>query len=223
MMNQKTVLITGASRGIGLRIKNRFSSSDWTVLSPSRRELDLSDRDSVTKYLDSLKSPIDILINNAGENPIHLFSEIDLKVWDQVQQVNLTSPFMLIQRFAPAMAARNFGRIVNISSIYSSQARTGRAAYCASKAALDALTRAAAIEYSAHGVLVNSVCPGFIDTDLTRKNNSMPQIEKLLERVPVGHLGESDSVAELVYFLVSEKNTFISGQCIQIDGGFSIS
>jgi len=220
----RTALITGCSRGIGLKIKDLFLAMDYQVIAPNRSELDLADRESVQKFLQGFRQKrIDVLVNNAGENPIKLLPDIDLATWDRIQQINLTSPMMLIQALAPKMAEQNYGRIVNISSIYSGRARAGRGIYSSSKAGLDAITRTAAVEYSAKGVLINSVCPGFIDTELTRKNNSPEQIQKLLERVPFGNLGNTNDVAELVWFLASDKNQFVTGQSWNIDGAFSIA
>lgn len=219
----KTVFITGGNRGIGLTIKDLFLAKGFKVLAPTRAELNLSERPSVEKFLATCDERVDILINNAAENPIKKIAEIDLKTWDYILQTNITSPFMLVQHFAPKMAERKFGRIINISSVYSAQARPGRCMYSCTKSALDALTRTTAVEFSAQGVLVNSVCPGFIDTELTRKNNSEAVIQELLKRVPVGKLGKTSDVANFVYFLASEENGFITGQSLHLDGAFSIA
>lgn len=219
----KTVLITGGNRGIGLTIKERFLAEGYRVLSPTRAELNLSERASVHAFLATCAEQIDVLINNAAENPIKKIPDIDMATWDYILQTNITAPFQLLQHFAPRMAERRFGRIINISSVYSAQAREGRCMYSCTKAALDALTRTAAIEYSGKGVLINSICPGFIDTELTRKNNSEAVIQELLKRVPVGKLGGTGDIAEFVLFLASEKNGFISGQSLHIDGAFSVA
>jgi 3-oxoacyl-[acyl-carrier protein] reductase len=175
------------------------------------------------KFLSAFSEPIDVLVNNAGENPISNLADLELSTWDRVLQTNLTSPLMLVRHFAPLMARQGFGRIVNISSAYSSKARIGRSMYSASKAALDSLTRSAAVEFAGQGILVNSVCPGFIDTELTRKNNNPETIQKLLSRVPAGRLGTQDEIAEVVAWLGSPQNSYTSGQCIHVDGAFSIT
>jgi 3-oxoacyl-[acyl-carrier protein] reductase len=119
------------------------------------------------------------------------------------------------------MVQNKWGRIVNISSIYSIISRKGRAAYSASKAGLNGFTRTAALEYAGEGILVNSVCPGFVDTDLTRQNNTREQLAELTNHVPLRKLGSPDEIANFVYFLGSEQNQFITGQTIPIDGGFT--
>lgn len=219
----RTVLITGGARGIGAKIKEAFEGGAYTVIAPSRAELDLADRDSVRTFLEKFGNDIDILINNAGENVIRPIPEIDLSAWDRLLQINLTSPLMLIQHFAPRMAKNNFGRILNISSAYSRKARPGRGMYSCSKAALDALTRTTAVEFAATGVLVNSLCPGFVDTELTRKNNSEEMIRQLVARIPAGRMAQATEIAETALFLASERNTYITGQTIDVDGAFSIA
>lgn len=216
------VLITGASRGIGLAVAELYQKQGHTVVTPTRSDCDLSNRDSVAKYIKGLSTDFDVLINNAGINPIRKIQDIELDTWDQVMQTNLTSPLLLIQHLAPAMAKRGFGRIVNISSAYSAKAREGRAMYSASKAALDSLTRTTALEFAGQGILANSVCPGFVDTELTRKNNPPEVISQLVSRIPLARLATPLEIAETVLFLGSKKNSYISGQCINVDGAFSI-
>ncbi len=134
--------------------------------------------------------------------------------------VNLTAPFLLTQAVAPGMKARGWGRIVNISSCYSLVSRVGRMAYTASKSGLNGLTQSAAVELAPHNILVNAICPGFVETDMTRQNNNPAQIAALLAQVPMGRLAQPEEIATLVAFLVSERNTYLTGQCIPIDGGF---
>ena len=169
---QRTVFITGAKRGIGQQIKGYLLEKGFKVISPDRSELDLSSRSSLETYLSGCNEKIDILINNAGENTLRKIEEIDYETWDRMMQINVTSPMRLTQFFAPKMAAQNFGRIVNISSVYSPKSRTSRCIYSCTKSALDALTRSSAVEFSKNNVLVNSICPGFVETELTRKNNT---------------------------------------------------
>jgi 3-oxoacyl-[acyl-carrier protein] reductase len=118
------------------------------------------------------------------------------------------------------MTANKYGRIVNIGSIWIDLAKPDRLAYSASKSALHALTKALAAEYSAFGILANTVSPGFIATDLTYKNNTKEDLNALIQKVPVCRLGNPDEVAKLVYQMTIE-NTFITGQNITIDGGYS--
>ena len=216
----KTVFITGGSRGIGQAIVSRFRHAGFEVISPSRQELDLASLESIETYLSAKPPEADILVNNAAENLIFTLDKLALSDWQRMQTINVTAPFLLIKHFAPLMARKGWGRIVNISSIYSLISRPGRGAYAASKAGLNGLTRTAALEYAEAGVLVNAVCPGFVETDLTRQNNTPAQIEVLRQQVPLKRLGVPDDIASVVFFLGSEQNTFVTGQTIVADGGF---
>jgi 3-oxoacyl-[acyl-carrier protein] reductase len=216
----KTAFITGGARGIGQAIAKRFRQEGFEIAAPSRRELDLASLDSIETYLSTHATEADVLINNAGENLIFTLAKLGLPEWQRMQTINVTAPFLLTKHFAPLMARRGWGRIVNISSIYSLISRSGRGAYAASKAGLNGLTRTAALEYAEAGVLVNAVCPGFVETDLTRQNNTPAQIEALRQQVPLKRLGVPDDIASVVFYLASEQNTFITGQTIVADGGF---
>jgi NAD(P)-dependent dehydrogenase (short-subunit alcohol dehydrogenase family) len=219
---QKTALITGAARGIGAAIASELQGQGWALLTPSRAELDLASPESVEAYLAKESPAVDALVNNAGENPIVELPRITLDTWRRAQQVNLASPLRLIQHCAAAMRQRGGGRIVNISSCYSLVVRSGRATYSASKAGLNSLTRSAALEYGTDNILVNAICPGFVETELTRRNNSPAQISDLVRQVPLGRLAQPNEIAKVVAFLLSDGNTYITGQTIAVDGGFLI-
>lgn len=219
---QRRALVTGASRGIGLAIADRLRADGHQVVSPDRSHLDLSSQAGVADFLSIGTHRIDVLVNCAAHNVPEPIQSVTDEHLIHTLEVNFISAFRLIRHYAPGMASRGWGRIVNISSCYSTLARPGRAPYSASKAALDALTRTSAVEFGAHGVLVNSVCPGFVDTELTRKNNSMEKVAELAASTALGRLGKPDEIADLVCFLVSERNSYITGQCLVIDGGFSI-
>jgi 3-oxoacyl-[acyl-carrier protein] reductase len=216
----KTVFVTGGSRGIGKAIVDRFRAEGFEVIAPSRKELDLASLDSIETFLSRKGLTADALINNAGENLIFTLDKLSLADWQRMQMINLTAPLLLIKHFAPMMARKKWGRIVNISSIYSLISRPGRGAYASSKAGLNGLTRTAALEYAESGILVNAVCPGFVETDLTRQNNSPAQIEVLRQQVPLKRLGSPEDIASVVFYLGSDQNTFITGQTVVADGGF---
>jgi len=118
------------------------------------------------------------------------------------------------------MAEQGRGRIINVASVYAIVGREGRSMYTTTKAALNGLTRALAVELGPRNVLVNAVCPGFVDTELTRRNNTATQIEALCESIPLRRLASVEEIARLVYFLGSEQNSYITGTTIPVDGGF---
>jgi 3-oxoacyl-[acyl-carrier protein] reductase len=218
----RSAFITGAARGIGKAIAERLEKDGIRLIRPSRSELDLSKPDSVDDFCRLNSIHPDILIYAAGENFPKPIEDTSIEGLQQTLQVNFLSAFRLMQATAPEMRRRKWGRIVMISSCYSFLARPGRVAYSASKAALEAMTRTAALEFGPEGILVNSVCPGFVDTELTRKNNTPERIQTLAAGTALGRLANPDEVAELVAFLVSDKNTYLTGQSLVIDGGFSI-
>lgn len=220
-MKGRTALITGGSRGIGLAIAKKFKELGAKVSTPTRSEMDLSSDDSVDNYLNSLEEPVDILINNAGINPLADVTEISDGDIESTLQINLVSPMRLVRGIIPSMIKRKYGRIINISSIWGSISKPRRLAYSASKSGINGVTRALAVELSQYNILVNAVAPGFVNTELTRQNNSDDEIKAIAEAIPLRRLAEPEEIAEVVAFLSSEKNSFISGQVIIADGGFS--
>jgi 3-oxoacyl-[acyl-carrier protein] reductase len=205
------VLVTGGSRGIGKAIVDYFECNGHTVYAPTRSELDLAGAIQ-------LSSPnFDIVINNAGVNILKSISDItDSMVW----KINYEAAFSIVQQCLPYMASKGYGRIINIGSIWIDLAKPMRASYSASKSALHALTKSITAEYAGQGVLANTISPGFIATDLTYQNNTEEQIETIKNNIPVRRLGYPHEVAKLVYQMTID-NTFISGQNIIIDGGYT--
>jgi NAD(P)-dependent dehydrogenase (short-subunit alcohol dehydrogenase family) len=230
----KKALVTGATRGIGAAIAQRLEADGAEVLitgkaetppasvSMNYRGVDLSDRVSAELFATELESSsVDILVNNAGINTNNPFGDIQSEDFDSIQEVNIRSVFRLCQAVLPSMRIKQEGKIVNIASIFSVISKEHRAAYSASKFALDGLTTALAAEVAADGIMANCVSPGFIDTDLTRKNLGATGIRELVARVPARRLGRPEEVAALVAWLSGPENTFVSGQNIIIDGGFT--
>jgi NAD(P)-dependent dehydrogenase (short-subunit alcohol dehydrogenase family) len=220
-MNNRVALITGASRGIGAAIAHKLSSLNYTVLTPTREELDLLSSSSVDNYIKGLKSSVDVLINNAGINPLAGITEIDEKDFADTIQVNLTAPIKLIQGLVPSMKHRQYGRIVNISSIWGSLSKARRISYSSSKSGINGMTRAIAVELAEFNILVNAVAPGYVNTELTKQNNTNEEIQAISNNIPVRRLAEPSEIAEVVSFLVSEKNSYLTGQVIYVDGGFT--
>jgi 3-oxoacyl-[acyl-carrier protein] reductase len=218
-----TALVTGASRGIGKAIAVEFQQKGITVITPTRAELDLGDPNSVAQWCStSANLDIGILVNNAGINELRSITELDDDTWRRMEQINVSSPLALMRALLPGMQERRWGRIVNIASIWAHAAKERRGGYAATKAALIAATRVAALEYAPTGILVNAVSPGFTATELTYSNNSEADIATIRGRIPLGRLAEPAEIARIVVWLASNENTYITGQAIQVDGGYTL-
>ena len=217
----RTALVTGASRGIGAAIAAQFKADGCKVLTPSRSEMDLASSISIEQYLANLKEDVDILVNNAGINQIAPLHDIELSNVTDTLQVNLLAAFQLAQFLSRGMKERKYGRIVNISSLWGVVARSGRISYAMSKTAINGLTRSMAVELASSNVMVNSVAPGFVLTDLTRQNNSPDEIEKISQMIPARRLAAPEEIANVIAFLCSEKNTYMTGQTVIVDGGYT--
>lgn len=221
-MSARTVLITGGARGIGAAIREELSARGDHVIAPKRAEMDLGDQGSIDLWLASAgQLQVDILINNAGINVLNPITALDPKSWEAMLQTNLTAAMRLIQAFAPGMQARGWGRILNISTIFSLVTKERRAAYSMTKSALNALTRSAAVELGPDGVLVNALAPGYVDTDLTRQNNPPEAIAAITATIPLRRMAQPAELAKTAAFLVSEENTYLTGQTVVADGGFT--
>lgn len=219
-MNKQTVLITGASKGIGKAIADLLMQQNiYTVLTPSHHDLDLSNRESIRTYCQ--KHPtIDILINNAGINILGAVDTIDDDDMDTMLGTNLIGPIALIRAVVPAMKDAGYGKIINISSIWGIRSKENRTLYSATKFALNGVTKALSRELGSYNILVNSVCPGYVNTELTQKNVPQEEQVKIKATIPLGRFAQPDEIAQTVSFLISSSNTYITGQTIIIDGGF---
>jgi 3-oxoacyl-[acyl-carrier protein] reductase len=221
-MQTKTVLLTGASRGIGKAISDLLQKEKYNVIAPSREELNLSDKKSIEQFIQNHKdTTIDIIINNAGINNPQWIDEITDENLADTLQINLTAPILLARGFVGAMKKNKWGRIVNISSIFGVVARGKQVLYTATKHGINGMTKALALELAQDNILVNSVCPGFTKTDLVVKKNTPERIAALAQDVPLGRLATPEEIAELVLFLISDKNSYITASTIIIDGGYS--
>ena len=168
-----------------------------------------------------MSEDIDIIINNAGILKVGKHNELSSDDFHEILQVNVVAPFRIISGFVEKMKIRNFGRIVNISSVWGQKSKEGRTLYSSSKAALDALTRSLAIEFASYNILINSVAPGYIETDMLKQCNTEDELNIIRHTIPMKRFGKKIEIAELVKFLTSENNSYITGQIFTIDGGYT--
>lgn len=220
-MEKMVALVTGGSRGIGQAIVALFESKGIEVLAPTREQMDLNDMTSIEAYCNQIEYSIDIIVNNAGINTIATLEDLDDVTLEAMLQINLKAPLKIVKCLRSRMGKKNIGRIVNLSSIWSFISKEGRCGYTAAKTAINGITRTLALELAEDNILVNAVAPGFVNTELTRQNNSLEEIMLLEKAIPLGRMAEPLEIANLVYFLSSEANTFITGQTILIDGGYT--
>lgn len=228
----RKVLVTGGTRGIGKSISLAFQAlgADVVITGRSRPDdvpeskfvsVDFLEPNSVSSFLEFVETHgFDVIVNNAGINKIDLGHQIDYKDWKNIQEVNLNVPFLVCQKAIPHMKKNNWGRIINIASIFGVVSKSKRASYTSSKFGLIGLTKTLSLDYAKDNILVNCVSPGFIDTELTRTILSEEEIEQMVSTVPMGRLGKPEEIANIVTFLGSDMNSFITGQNIVADGGF---
>ena len=234
-MKNGNVFISGASKGIGKTIAYNFAKNNYTVVGTSRQEfefdnklenlipiqLDVTSRDDIKACFGDLKNRgllPNILINNAGITSDQLFLRMKDSDWDNVIDTNLNGVFNLSKIFIKNMVKNRNGRIINISSISGLMGNPGQVNYSSSKAALNGFTKSLAKELGSRNITVNSVAPGFIETDMTSFLDETAK-KNVIETIPLKRLGRPEDVAELVLFLASEEASYITGQTISIDGG----
>lgn len=232
------VIVTGASRGIGKSIASRLLADGARVIGTATRQIgaaesmsgveyvsvDFSDQSQLELFAQRVAEMprIDAFINNAGINRIKPFGETTDRDFEILMRVDLEAPFILCRAAAGVMKRQGGGRIVNVASIWSVVTKPQRSLYSTAKTGLVGMTRALAAELGVSGILVNSVSPGFVLTDLTRQSLSSEEIAQLSAQIPCRRLADPSEVAELVSFLAGPRNTYITGQNLVIDGGFTI-
>ena len=241
-LKNKIVVITGGTRGIGAAIAKVFNDSGAYVLVSGTdkaednklenfsnrdniqyHQLDFSSDKSLDQFLVAIKElkKVDILINNAGVNKIDTITEIAVDDWDWINTVNMRGPFLLTQAVSENMKKQRCGKIINIASVFSVVSKEKRSAYSSTKWGLIGFTKAVALDLAPFNILVNAVSPGFVDTDLTRHILGYENMNRLSKSIPQGRLANPDEIAKVVLFLCSDQNTYITGQNVIIDGGFT--
>jgi len=233
----KNILITGASRGIGESIAYHFADKGFNVVGTARSEfkfkknkfkgtltpirLDVTDRDSIKEAFNNLKERDllpNILVNNAGITADQLFLRMKDEDWDNVIDINLTGTFNITKMFVKQMVKSRYGKIINISSVSGLMGNAGQVNYSSSKAALSGFTKSLAKEVGSRNITVNSIAPGFIDTDMTEYLDDKARLD-LESQIPLRRIGNTKDISELVFFLASDEAAYITGQTISVDGG----
>lgn len=221
-MKNRKVLVTGGSRGIGKVIVEQLIKQGYEVYAPTRDELELASAESIRAFVNAhAEDGYDIIINNAGINDIHNIDEITDDEIERTMNINLIAPMKLLRAFVPTMKNKNYGKIVNVGSIWGVVSKGGRVMYSASKHGIHGITKTLAVELAPYNILVNTVCPGFTLTELTYKNNTPEQISDISQDIPMGRMAQPEEIANVICYLVSEQNTYLTGQQITVDGGFT--
>jgi acetoacetyl-CoA reductase len=244
-LQEAVAVVTGASRGLGRAIAEEVGRGGAKVVINYSRskepaeelvgqisenggeaiavQADVSDPDQAQSLIDRTIEEfnrIDVLVNNAGINVDRTLRKLSVEDWDKVIQVDLNSAFYTVHAALPHMMEQGGGKIINMSSFVGEAGNIGQANYSAAKAGLLGFTKTAAKELARYGITVNSICPGFIETEMVA---SIPdeQREKLLKTVPLGRFGQPEEIARAVRFLV-EDGDYITGQALDINGGVYI-
>ncbi len=242
----KTVLVTGASGDIGSEIARAFAKCGYNVVvnyntsEKQAKELcreieafgveslcikaDVSVKAEVDNMFDMIKSHfggVDVLVNNAAFSSVKMLIDVDQEEWDKTLGINLKGAYFCINASSPYMVKNGFGRIINVSSVWGQKGASCEAHYSASKAGLDGLTKSMAKELSLSGITVNAVSPGFIDTKMN-SHLSKEDVKSICSEIPVGRTGSTKDVANAVLFLAHENSSYITGQVLCVDGGWSL-
>jgi 3-oxoacyl-[acyl-carrier protein] reductase len=240
----KTLVVTGATRGIGKQVAADLLSLNATlILTGTNSEefenlnkeekatgekktyyaVNFSNNESLSRFEKDLEQVEQIhgLVNNAGINRLNYIDEVLQEDWDDMLAVNLSAPFSLIRAVSSKMKRQSYGRILNIASIFSKISKEKRSVYSATKFGIHGLTVGVSNDLSRHNILVNTLSPGFVLTDLTRKNLSENEREEMAGLIPMGRLAVVQDISNVAIFMLSDLNRYLTGQNIIVDGGFT--
>lgn len=234
----KKVLITGATRGIGFEIAKAFEKLNATVIITGTKDnliikefnchyekLFINKENDWKNQINSIINKyngFDICINNAGINKINPIEKTNYEDLENIILTNLTAPIYITSIVAKKMIENKKGSIINIGSIFGTVSKMGRSPYTATKSGIIGVTKTMAIDLAEHNILVNCVSPGFVDTELTRKVLGEEQMKIMAEKIPMKRLASVKDITPTILFLCSEFNTYITGQNITVDGGFTL-
>ena len=238
----KNVLITGATGGIGNALVKKFYDAGYNICAsgtnseklntlskdyPDRLtfvQCNLYEKTQIQNLVDQAEEKlgqINILINNAGITRDNLFMRMKEAEWEEVINLNLNSNFILTKLIIKSMIKSRWGRIINISSDAAKIGNPGQSNYVASKSAIEGLTRTLANEVASRGITVNSVAPGFVNTEILNSVDKS-RLNNMIQKVPMGRIGEANEIAEAVFFLSSEESSYITGQVLHVNGGLTM-
>ena len=242
MLTEKLVLVTGASRGIGQAIALTLGAAGATVIGTATSEkgaeaiskqftehkitgqgmiLNVTDDDNIAELIKNINEKydtVDILINNAGITRDNILMRMKQDEWDEIIDTNLASVFKMSKAVLRGMMKKKAGRIISIASVVGSMGNAGQANYAAAKAGIMGFTKSLAREVGSRGITVNTVAPGFIQTDMT-DNLPDEQKEALASQIPMGRLGSVEEIAQVVLFLAGNGGSYITAQTIHVNGG----
>jgi len=237
-MTGRVALVTGGTRGIGAGISRELKDAGYRVAANfagnEKRasefaaetgipvfKFDAGDFDAVQRGVAEVVErvgPIEVLVNNAGITRDSTLHKMTFQQWEEVIRTNLTSCFNLCRTVIESMRERRFGRIVNVGSVNGQAGQYGQVNYAASKSGMHGFTKALALESAAYGITVNAVAPGYVNTEMVQ---AVPEkvLEKIIQRIPMGRLGEPHDIVRAIFYLVSDEADFITGSTVSVNGG----
>ena len=234
-----TVLVTGGDKGIGKSVVELYAGMGHKVLFTYNRnqqgaeelksrfpntwfmQCDYASQESIDNVINKINETtggVDILVNNIGVDKDGVFYKMDFQSWYDVIHVNLIQIYHFCHALLPQMIENNWGRIINVSSIGAFTSAFGKSNYAASKSGIIGFTKSLSLEVAAKGITVNAICPGAIDTDMFYRIPEKYR-DQLIAQIPMDRIGKPEEVADLIFFLASEKASFITGQTVHINGG----